>query len=154
MGHFKSAAFYFLVTIGANIFSDLCNPIGLKSGGSPFLFGVVGFLVGYIIINWVELDMIGVHLKNILIIGIFFILGSIAAFSTPLSNIDYFGPLGAFFVGIWATSIHDPIYFGHRQKYLRRIFFLFLIIQYITTFTLFYTLDLAFAWFFQMYLIC
>lgn len=88
--------------------------------------------------------MIGQYLKGLMVILIFFLFGLIATITTPFDYIDYFGPIGGIIAGIWATCICEPIYPGKKQKLIRIIFLSFLLIQYIVTFTLFYTLELEF----------
>lgn len=62
-GPVKTLIIYLLSGIGGNIFSALIDPIPIKAGASTALFGIIGVIIGYIIINWNGLDMIGQAMK-------------------------------------------------------------------------------------------
>jgi membrane associated rhomboid family serine protease len=106
----KTLIIYLVSGIGGNIFSSLVNPSGVKAGASTALFGVIGIILGYVIINWNGLDLIGSQMKcqvwctAVMIIIFIFIF-------TPSDNgtIDYFGHLGGFMTGLWLAGIHETI---------------------------------------------
>jgi len=107
VGPFKAFLIYIISGIGGNIFSILIYPDAIKAGASTSLYGIIGFILGYLIINWNGLEVVGPILKCQLvctsIMIIFFIF-----FFTPASssNVDYYGHLGGFLTGFWLTSIH------------------------------------------------
>jgi membrane associated rhomboid family serine protease len=97
--------------IGGNIFSNLTDPSDtiVKAGASTSLYGIIGAILGYIVINWKGFDVIGRLLKcqlvciSIIIVLFIFVL-------TPYSdNIDYLGHLGGFITGFTLTAIHTTI---------------------------------------------
>jgi rhomboid protease GluP len=111
-GWVKTLIIYLVCGISGNIFSVLCSPAGVKAGASTALFGIIGIIIGYIIINWNGLDLVGAAMKcqiwctALLIIVFIFIF-------TPSSSeglsIDYYGHLGGFLAGVWISAIHTPI---------------------------------------------
>lgn len=111
-GWVKTLIIYLVCGICGNIFSVLCSATGVKAGASTALFGIIGIIIGYIIINWNGLDLIGPAMKcqiwctALLIIIFIFIF-------TPSSSeglsIDYYGHLGGFLAGVWISAIHKPI---------------------------------------------
>lgn len=99
---------YIISGISGNIFSLLCSPAGVKAGASTALYGMIGVIIGYIVINWNGLDRIGPAMKcqvwctAVLVIVFIFIF-------TPSSgnySIDYYGHLGGFLAGVWLSAIH------------------------------------------------
>jgi len=102
---------YLIAGICGNIFSLLCSPSGVKAGASTSLFGIIGIIIGYIIINWNGLDLIGQSMKcqiwctALLIIVFIFIFTP----SSSSSGIDYYGHLGGFLAGVWLSAIKESI---------------------------------------------
>ena len=107
-GWLKTIAIYLISGIGGNIFSDLINPSEtiIKVGASTSLFGIIGVILAYVIINWKGLDVIGRILKcQIIFISVIVILFILIL--TPYnSNIDYMGHLGGFITGFLMIGIH------------------------------------------------
>lgn len=102
--------FYIITAISGNIFSALCSPMGIKAGASTCLYGLLGVMVGYVIINWSGLNKIGPILKC----QLFFVCMMLIAFtilftSVGPNNIDYFGHLGGFLAGLWLSGINPTI---------------------------------------------
>ena len=116
-GPAKTLIIYLLSGIGGNIFSALVGPSGVKAGASTALYGIIGVIIGYIVINWNGLDLVGQQMKCqifctgfMVIIFIFIFTPTSASSSTGSStSIDYFGHLGGFLSGVWLSSIHDTI---------------------------------------------
>jgi membrane associated rhomboid family serine protease len=111
LGTIKTAIIYILAGIGGNIFSAVCNPgspIGtvVKIGASSSLYGILGIILGYIIINWYGLKLIGQFLKCQLVSLIVFVIMFIIVFTSATANIDYFGHIGGFLTGLWLSAIH------------------------------------------------
>lgn len=110
IGPLKTFVIYIVSGIGGNIFSVLIQPNDIKAGASTSLYGIIGFILGYMVINWKGLAVIGPILKCqlfcISLMIIFFIF-----FFTPEmdTNVDYYGHLGGFLTGFWLTSIHETI---------------------------------------------
>lgn len=140
-GFWKTLIIYIVCGISGNIFSVVCAPGGVKAGASTALFGIIGVIMGYIIINWNGLDLVGRAMKcqiwctGLMIIVFIFIF-------TPSSNnnsgIDYYGHLGGFLAGVWLSAIHDTIIQTTREKVFRIVFMLLLLIQLLVCFLVFY----------------
>jgi rhomboid protease GluP len=138
-GPIKTLVVYLASGIAANIFSVLVAPDNVKAGASTSLYGIIGIIMGYIVINWNGLDLIGPMLKcqvwcTALMI-IFFIL-----FFTPTNvdgNIDWAGHFGGFLAGIWLSFIHETIVNNKREKIFRVVFFFLFLAQLLVTFFIF-----------------
>lgn len=131
---------YIVSGIGGNIFTNLTNPSDtiVKAGASTCLFGIIGAIIGYVILNWRGLNLIGRLLKCQLV----FTAGIIVLFIfvlTPYSdNIDYMGHLGGFLTGLTICAIHTTIVSQKREK-IMRVIMLFLCVGMLTLwFLLFY----------------
>jgi membrane associated rhomboid family serine protease len=102
--------------IGGNIFSCLTNGSDnvVKAGASTCLYGIIGTIIGYIVLNWKGLDAVGRLLKcQLVFVGIMIIMFIFVL--TPYSdNIDYMGHLGGFITGLTICAIHDTIRNGKR----------------------------------------
>jgi rhomboid protease GluP len=139
-GFLKTLAVYLITGISGNIFSLLCSPQGVKAGASTALFGIIGVIIGYIVINWNGLDLVGSAMKcqiwcqALLIIVFIFIFTP----SSGDSSIDYYGHLGGFLAGVWISCIHESIINTTREKVLRIVFGLLLISQLLICFLVFY----------------
>ena len=70
----------------------------------------MGVIIGYIVVNWYGIDLIGPVLKCQLFCVVMFVVVFIFIF-TPTSSggVDYFGHLGGFLSGICLASIHNSI---------------------------------------------
>ena len=62
-GVFKTLIAFLICGIGGNIFSLALDNDGfqntMKAGASTALYGFIGVVLGYIIINWVGLQLVG-----------------------------------------------------------------------------------------------
>jgi rhomboid protease GluP len=131
---------YLITGICGNIFSLVCSPDGIKAGASTALFGIIGVIVGYVIINWNGLDLVGPAMKcqiwctSLMIIIFIFIFTP----SSSDSGIDYYGHLGGFLAGIWVSAIHEPIVSFTREKIFRGVFISLLVTQIAICFLVFY----------------
>lgn len=107
----KTLVIYLLSGIGGNIFSALVSPSGVKAGASTALYGIIGVIIGYIVINWNGLDLVGQQMKCQIFCSGFMVIIFIFIFTPTSSNssIDYMGHLGGFLSGLWLSGIHDTI---------------------------------------------
>jgi len=111
LGWIRTLIIYILSGIGGNIFSDVTQPNNdaIKAGASTALYGIIGIIIGYIIINWRGLSVVGSLLKcQLVCIGMVIIM-FIFIFTPGTSNIDYLGHLGGFLTGLWLISINPTI---------------------------------------------
>ena len=112
LGWIRTLIIYILSGIGGNIFSNVTQTDDniIKAGASTALFGIIGIIIGYVIINWRGLRVIGTLLKCQLVCICMVIIMFIFIF-TPGSttNIDYLGHLGGFLTGFWLISINPTI---------------------------------------------
>lgn len=70
---------------------------------------MIGLLLGYLIINWNGLDLVGQQLKCSIICTTVFFLVFVLIFTPNSGSIDYYGHLGGFLTGIWMTAIERPL---------------------------------------------
>lgn len=111
-GVIRTIIIYLLSGIGGNIFSALNDPTDIKAGASTSLYGVIGVIIGYLIINWRGLDLIGPILKYQLFCSSAMIIAFIFFFSVEgTSNVDVYGHLGGFMTGLFLSSINTSILF-------------------------------------------
>jgi membrane associated rhomboid family serine protease len=107
-GPWKTLLMYFVSGIAGNLFSLACQPvsISLKAGASTSLYGMIGVVLGYIIINWNGLYLIGDALRCQVICTTTMLLIFVLIFTPYSSTIDYFGHIGGFLGGVWISAIH------------------------------------------------
>jgi len=55
IGFWRIAALYFVSGVGGILFSCVFNPTGKSVGASTSIFGLMGFYVSYLYINWTAL---------------------------------------------------------------------------------------------------
>ena len=110
-GPLRTLAIYLLSGIGGNIFSDLVNPSNMivKAGASTSLFGIIGTILGYLILNWRGLDLIGKFLKCQLIFLSLIIILFILILTPFNQNIDTYGHIGGFIIGMTICAIQPTI---------------------------------------------
>lgn len=130
----KTLVIYLLSGITANIFRDAITKSDVPSAGaSTSLYGVIGVIVGYIVLNWNGLDMLGPVIKCQVFCSAFMIIIFIFIFTpTSGSNIDFYGHLGGFLSGLWLSAIHNTIATGKCETVTRVIFLIFFFIQLLT----------------------
>jgi rhomboid protease GluP len=107
-GWWKTLIIYTISGIGGNIFSCLTDPSLniVKAGASTSLYGIIGAIIGYIILNWRGLDVIGRLLKCQLVFVAAIIVLFIFVLTPYSDNIDYMGHLGGFLTGLTLCAIH------------------------------------------------
>jgi membrane associated rhomboid family serine protease len=81
----------------------------VKAGASTCLYGLLGVMIGYLIINWNGLNRIGPINKCQLVCICFMLFIFTLLFTSAVANIDYFGHLGGFLAGIWLSGINKTI---------------------------------------------
>lgn len=62
-GTLRCIIIYLVSAIGGNIFSAICDTKSIKVGASTCLYGILGVMIGYLIINWKGLNKVGPLLK-------------------------------------------------------------------------------------------
>lgn len=117
------------------------SPGAIKAGASTALFGIIGVILGYVIINWSGLDLVGPQMKCQIFCNALLIIMFTFIF-TPASNgsgVDYMGHLGGFLAGLWMTSIGTTIINTKRENILRIVFGSLMVVQLLICFVVFYT---------------
>lgn len=142
-GTIRCIIIYIISAIAGNIFSAVCDTTTTKAGASTCLYGVLGVMVGYLIINWSGLKKIGAILRCQLLCACgMLIVFTILFTSVGANNIDYFGHLGGFLAGLWLSGINHTIENQSCERNLRIMAIIMLVIQLALCFSLFYVLDL------------
>jgi rhomboid protease GluP len=137
-GFVKTLIIYLVAGICGNIFSLACNPSpDVRAGASTALYGIIGIIMGYLVVNWRGLDLIGKAMKCQLWCTAATIIVFIFAF-TPSGNVDFYGHLGGFLAGVWLAAIHQPIVQEKREKVIRVVFAGLLAAQIVASFLVVY----------------
>jgi rhomboid protease GluP len=138
-GFVRTLVIYLVSGICGNIFSLVCSPEGVKAGASTALYGVIGIIFGYIVINWKGLDLVGPAMKCQIWCSAAMIIFFILIFTpTGASNIDFYGHLGGFLAGVWLSAIHTTIIDSKRERVIRTVFAMLLFTQILACFLVFY----------------
>jgi membrane associated rhomboid family serine protease len=96
--------------MGGGILSNILYPLfRLKAGSSNSLYGMIGLVFGYIIINWSGMAIIGCIFKFKLILLFFLISGYLLLFTDVAPEIDYYGHLGGFAGGLFLSGINPTL---------------------------------------------
>jgi rhomboid protease GluP len=103
--------FYFLSGIMGNIFSDVVNtnPLNLSAGASTAIYGMLGILLGYMIINWDGLGFMPPAFRCRTLVLLIFMLVFSVFFVSQDKSIDIFGHLGGLLGGLWLSGIPPSI---------------------------------------------
>ena len=136
----------FLVSgIGGNIFvlavDSADYETSIRGGASTALFGMIGLILGYIVINWRGLGLVGETLRCQVICTYFFLLVIVLFFSSITGSdleVDHLGHLGGFLTGLWLSSLGNTIVSGSREVTLRALFAVLLVGQLVGPFLGFY----------------
>ena len=139
-GLVRTFLIYMLSGIGGNIFSALIDSMDIKAGASTSLYGVIGVIIGYMIINWSGLDIVGPIMKYQLCCTSVMIIMFIFFFSVlGTANVDAFGHLGGFLTGLFLSSINETIKNETYEKVIRIVLISLFVIEYVICFALFFT---------------
>jgi membrane associated rhomboid family serine protease len=137
-GPLRTLVIYIICGIGGNIFSDAVDTGNydgtLKAGASTALFGMIGVVLGYIIINWVGMHRVGEGMRCNILCIFFFLLIFVLIFTPSTGNIDYYGHLGGFLTGVWITGFLQSLLDETREKVIKGLFMFFFTIQFAATF--------------------
>lgn len=107
LGPAKTIAIYLLAGISGNLVSIAIVPEPIKAGASTALFGIVGLMLGYLILNWRALSYINGSAKAQFYCSAIMILVFLLMFtpSTNDSSVDHLGHFGGFLAGVWLAAI-------------------------------------------------
>ena len=105
---------FLIAGIGGNIFSLAVDVAGfastVKGGASTSLYGMIGVILGYIIINWQGLRLIGDGLRCSILCSFMFLLIFVLLFTpSNVDKVDNWGHLGGFLSGLWVSAIGTPL---------------------------------------------
>lgn len=99
---------YLICGIGGNIFSLTVDTGSYnsvyKAGASTALYGSIGMILGYLIINWTGLQPVGDQMRCNIVCVFLFLLIFVLIFTPSNENVDFYGHLGGFLTGIWVTG--------------------------------------------------
>ena len=143
LGPLRTLIVYLVAGIAGNIFSLAVNSSGenfetVKGGASTSLHGMIGLILGYLIINWNGLELVGEGLRCSMLCMFFFLLLFVLIFTPIGQKIDYYGHLGGFLAGVWLAAIHETLIDETREKVIRIVFGVLLVIQLAGCFIGFY----------------
>jgi len=111
----QTLVLYLVCGIGGNIFSITVDKDNYynqyKAGASTALYGAIGIILGYLIINWVGLQPVGDQMRCNIVCNFMFLLIFVLIFTPDTKNVDFYGHLGGFLTGIWITGFVEPLIF-------------------------------------------
>ena len=139
-GTIRCIVIYLVTAVGGNMFTALLTPHTLKAGASVCLYGLLGALLGYLIINWKGLNKVGSMLKNQLICtSVSFIIFTVVLSFVGTTKVDFLGHLGGFISGLFICGINPTIQDGRYEKTCRIMALTILILFLMSCFGIFYT---------------
>lgn len=100
LGTWKLAALYFTSSFGGILFSCVFNPLSYSVGASTAIFGLIGYYIAYLCIEWSRLGEANPMQRFTLIIFILLILLFNIQIGATEANVDNLGHLGGLIVGI------------------------------------------------------
>ncbi len=133
---------YLSCGIVGNIFSDLVTPdptfeIG-KVGASIPLYGLLGAALGYYLINWRALSMIGPIFKFRVFIIVFLVIVFMVMFTDQSVSVDYLGHVGGIVSGFFISGLMPPLKNGCREILIRVILSTLFVGMTLSCFLIFY----------------
>lgn len=117
-------AIFVISAICGNILSDLAatKPYQVSVGGSTGIYGYIGCLLAYLVVNWSELARMGPLRANLTCMVVMIIVLSLLFSFTQSSNtIDYYGHLGGFVGGTFGSMLILPTISVEGNKLMRAI---------------------------------
>jgi len=100
LGSWKLATLYFVSSFGGVLFSCTFNPLSYSVGASTAIFGMIGYYIAYLCINWTRIGENNPMQRFTLIIFIVLILLFNIQIGMTEANVDNLGHLGGLIVGI------------------------------------------------------
>lgn len=100
LGFWKLTTLYFFSAFGGILFSCTFNPLAYSVGASTAIFGLIGYYVSYLIIEWQRLGETNPMQRFTLIIFILLILLFNFQIGITETNVDNLGHIGGLIVGI------------------------------------------------------
>jgi len=151
LGSWKLASLYFVSSFGGILFSCVFNPLAYSVGASTAIFGLIGYYISYLIIEWSRLGESNPMQRFTLIIFILLILLFNIQIGLSEANVDNLGHLGGLIVGIimgFAIAENDErndrsqgfIDFMRRTNYKNKCGIIFLFCYLLTFILIFYLL--------------
>ena len=110
----------------------------IKLGASNSLYGMIGLSLGYLIINWAALDIIGPLFRFKMILIIFLAAIFMIMFTDQASNVDYVGHLGGFMTGIFISAFMPSLKLTTCEIRLRIVLGIFFVAMILCCFLIFY----------------
>jgi rhomboid protease GluP len=110
LGSWKLSSLYFVSSFGGILFSCTFNPLAYSVGASTAIFGLIGYYIAYLCIEWSRLGESNPMQRFTLIIFILIILLFNVSIGITEANVDNLGHLGGLIVGIimgFAISEND-----------------------------------------------
>jgi hypothetical protein len=110
LGSWKLSTLYFVSSFGGILFSCTFNPLAYSVGASTAIFGLIGYYIAYLCIEWSRLGESNPMQRFTLIIFILIILLFNISIGITEANVDNLGHLGGLIVGIimgFAISEND-----------------------------------------------
>ena len=100
LGAWKLCSLYFVSSIGGVLFSSVFNPLAYSVGASTAIFGLIGYYIAYLCIEWTRLSETNPMQRFTLLIFILLILMFNISIGITEANVDNLGHLGGLLVGI------------------------------------------------------
>jgi len=100
LGWWKLFMLYFVSSFGGIIFSSVINPLTYSVGASTAIFGLIGYYIAYLCIEWGRLGETNPMQRFTLIIFILLILLFNIQIGITEANVDNLGHLGGLIAGI------------------------------------------------------
>lgn len=107
-------------------------------GASTALYGMIGLLIGYVIINWRGMNFMPIAMRLKLLVMLLLIIAMAIIFTLGQKNISYMGHLGGFLGGLWLSGIPPSIIVEKQEKIIRGIFIAMFVVQMLICFLVFY----------------
>jgi len=100
MGGWKTGSLYMVSSFGGILFSCVFNPLNYSVGASTAIFGLIGYYVAYLCVEWTRLGQTNPMQRFTLSIFIVLILMFNIQIGVTESNVDNLGHLGGLITGV------------------------------------------------------